>query len=69
MSLEEYQQKAVTHKLSELKPGYKNIDIRVIVLEKVHSVELKKNKDVLNECIVGDSSGVIRCNLFGDVGV
>ena len=66
-SLREYTDKQAPNKISELKPGNKNIDIKAIVLTKDTAKELK-NKDTLHQCLIADSTGKINCNFYGEFG-
>eukprot|EP00347_Sterkiella_histriomuscorum_P006459 403352696 len=66
-SLRELQERETPIKISELKPQMKNLDLKVIVLTKDVPKELK-NKEVLNQCLVADSTGKINCNFYGEVG-
>ncbi len=54
-------------KVAEIKPGDKNIDIRVIIVAQVSKSTLK-NEQKIRQFVVADSSGGIHCNFFDEVG-
>lgn len=56
-----------THSISAVTPNDKNIEVRVILLEKISSIELKSG-DVIHQFLVADHSGSIKCNFFGETG-
>ena len=51
-----------------MKPGHKNVDIKVIVLSKDATKRELKNKDTLYRCVITDNTARIDCNLFGEIG-
>jgi ssDNA-binding replication factor A large subunit len=54
-------------KISDLKPGDKNVDIKVILVSMVSKNTLK-NEQKIKQFLVADNSGSIYCNLYDDVG-
>ena len=66
-SLSELQAREAPNRIVELKPLMKNLDLKVIVIEKGQGKELK-NKEWLYQCTVADQTGKIFCNFFGEVG-
>ncbi len=54
-TLEEYIMKQPSNYLKDLAPHQKNLDVKVIILNKNNPKELK-NQSVITECIVADST-------------
>ena len=50
-----------------MKPGMKNLDVKVIILTRDAPKELK-NKEFLVQCVVADQSAMINCNFYGEAG-
>jgi len=65
--LEKIQAKEISHSVSALKPGDKNIELRVIVLELLETYE-KKTKEKLFQYLLADGTGSVIGNFFGEVG-
>ena len=58
---------ATTHTISAITPNDKNIEVRMILLEKLGTISLKSG-DVIHQFLVADSTGSIKCNFFGEHG-
>jgi hypothetical protein len=58
---------ASNKRITDVKPGDKNLDIKVILLNLVIKNKLK-NESKLAQFLVADNSGSILCNFFDDVG-
>ena len=56
-----------THYVSAISPNDKNIELRVILLERMGTFEIK-NGDTIYQFLVADHSGCIKCNFFGEQG-
>ena len=56
-----------THTISAITPNDKNIEVRMILLEKLGAINLKSG-DVIHQFLVADQTGSIKCNFFGDHG-
>ncbi len=54
-------------KIADIKPGDKNIDIKIILLQFISKNKLK-NDQKITQYLVADNSGSIFCNFFDDVG-
>jgi len=66
-SLSELQNKTVSHKICNLKPRDKSIELRVIVLELLETYETKI-KDKITQFLLADETGSIIANFFGETG-
>ena len=66
-TLEQYVAKVAPNKIGELRPGLKNLDLKVIVVSKDRAKELKSG-DTLTQCLIADATGTIKCNFYGEVG-
>ena len=58
-------EKKVSHKIAELKPNEKNIELRCIVIKKEEEKMLQNNVN-LYKYLIGDSTGSIFCNFFNE---
>ncbi|OMJ71231.1 hypothetical protein SteCoe_30618 [Stentor coeruleus] len=56
-----------THTISTITPNDKNIETRLILLEKLGTINLKSG-DVIHQFLVADQTGSIKCNFFGEHG-
>ena len=56
-----------THTISAITPNDKNIEVRMILLEKLGAINLKSG-DVIHQFLVADQTVSIKCNFFGDHG-
>lgn len=56
-----------THTVSGITPNDKNIEIRLILIEKLGTINLKSG-DVIHQFLVADQTGSIKCNYFGEHG-
>jgi len=54
-------------RVAEIKPGDKNLDIRIMILAQISKNTLK-NEQKIRQFLVADSSGSIYCNFFDEVG-
>ena len=45
----------------------KNLDLKVVVLNKDQGKELKNNQ-FLFQCLVTDGTGKVNCNFYGEIG-
>ena len=57
----------LTHTVSNLTPNDKNIEIRLILIEKLGNINLKSG-DIIHQFLAADITGSIKCNFFGDHG-
>ena len=57
----------LTHTVSSITPNDKNIEIRLILIEKLGSINLKSG-DIIHQFQAADLTGSIKCNFFGDYG-
>jgi hypothetical protein len=57
----------LTHTVSGITPNDKNIEIRLILIEKLGSINLKSG-DIIHQFLAADHTGSIKCNFFGDHG-
>jgi hypothetical protein len=58
---------ATSHTISSVTPNDKNIEVRIILLEKLGTISLKSG-DVIHQFLVADQTGSIKCNFFGEHG-
>lgn len=56
-----------THTIASITPNDKNIEVRLILLEKLGTISLKSG-DVIHQFLVADQTGSIKCNFFGEHG-
>mmetsp|Transcript_6460 Transcript_6460/g.9599 ORF Transcript_6460/g.9599 Transcript_6460/m.9599 type:complete len:139 (+) Transcript_6460:3-419(+) len=56
-----------SHSVESVTPNEKHIELRVILLERLSTIELKSG-DVIYQFLVADQTGCIKCNFFGEVG-
>ena len=56
-----------THTISSITPNDKNIEMRMILLEKLGAISLKSG-DIIHQFLVADQTGSIKCNFFGEHG-
>lgn len=59
--------KPTSHVISNITPNDKNIEVRVILLDKLTKIELK-NGDTLTQYLIADGTGCIKCNFYGEIG-
>lgn len=60
-------EKETSHTVRSVTPNDKNIELRVILLERVNTIELKTG-ELIYQFLVADASGSIKCNFFGNFG-
>ncbi len=60
--------RTVKHSIGNLKPQDRNLELKVIILEKVSTFEIKTHQQV-TQFLVADSTGSILCNYFGELGL
>jgi len=65
--LEKIQAKEVSHKIGQLKPRDRNIELKAIVLQLLESYETK-NREKLLQYLIADETGSIIANFFGESG-
>jgi len=57
----------VKHTIGTLKPQDRNLELKIILLEKTTQFEVKGNQKV-TQYLVADHTGSILCNYFGELG-
>ena len=59
--------KEIRHRLAEIRPGDKGLELKLICLEKLKSMPTREG-GILTTFRVADSSGSMHCNFFGEFG-
>jgi hypothetical protein len=54
-------------RIIDIKPGDKNIDIKLLILNKLSSNKLKSDAKI-TQFLVADHTGSIHCNFFDEIG-
>lgn len=57
------------HKINMLKPHEKNLELKVMVLEKVETVLIKNKQNTIHKFLISDNTGSIFLNLFDEKGI
>lgn len=60
--------KEPSHKISSLKPHDKNLELKVIILDKVETVLIKNKQSTIHKFLIADQSGSMFMNLFDEKG-
>jgi len=58
-----------THKISMLKPHDKNLELKVIIIDKVETVLIKSKQSTIHKFLISDQSGSMFMNLFDEKGL
>lgn len=66
-SNEKYISKPTKHTISLVSPNEKSLELRVLLLERLDSIDIKSGER-MTQFLVADSTGSIRCNFFGQGG-
>ena len=67
-TVEQAMARQVKHSIGNLKPQDRNLELKVILLEKTTSHETKSRQQ-LTQFLVADNTGSIHCNFFGELGL
>ena len=57
-----------SHKICMLKPHEKNLELKVMIIDKVESAFIKSKQNTLHKFLISDQSGSMYMNLFDKKG-
>jgi hypothetical protein len=63
----DYQHVKISHNVAGITPNDKNIDIKLILLEKICEIQAKTG-DMIYQFLTADETGSVKCNFYGDYG-
>ena len=61
---EKYVTRPTKHTVSQITPNEKNMELRVILLDRLDSIEIKTGEKI-TQFLAADHTGSVRCNFFG----
>jgi len=67
-TLEHLSSKPTSHLIQDLKPYDKNIELKIIILEKKQDYINKKSQTTVTSFLVADQTGSINLNFYSDCG-
>ena len=68
MRMKEAEEKVTAHSVKDLYPGLKQLELKVILLDKTQESTRLKNGNILTQFRVADKTGSILCNIIGEEG-